>query len=268
VKRVLLVSALVTVSACGTSGREQTHVAPSSSSSSSPTATVPPSSPAVSATTAATQVWQSIGTSVQGRPLRLRRVGTGSRKVLWIGGIHGNEPEGAVATAALPAAFESAGLGAAVSLLIVEDVNPDGRAAKTRTNAHGVDLNRNFPARNFDASNPEYGTKALSQPESRALAALVVAERPQLVIACHSWAGASFINFDGPSQALATAFSAKSGMELRPSSGLGESTPGSLGTWLGQDLNISVLTIEWARGSDAAADWRTSRDAVLTALKG
>jgi len=54
--------------------------------------------------------WEDVGTSVQGRPIRVQTVGHGPRKVLFIGGIHGDEPEGAVATAELPAAFETAGL--------------------------------------------------------------------------------------------------------------------------------------------------------------
>jgi hypothetical protein len=212
--------------------------------------------------------WQSIGTSVNRRPLRLQRLGTGPRKVLWIGGIHGDEPEGAVATAALSGSFERAHLAPLVSLLILENANPDGRAAHTRGNAHGVDLNRNFPSRNFDSSDPRYGGHPLSQPESRTLYDLILRERPQLVIACHSWQGNAFINFDGPARPLAVEFSRRSGLPLKPSSALGEATPGSLGSWLGDDLQVSVLTIEWARRSDPNTDWRMTHDAVLLALRG
>ena len=47
---------------------------------------------------------------MQGRPIRLHTLGHGPSKVLFIGGIHGDEPECAVATAELPAVFEAAGL--------------------------------------------------------------------------------------------------------------------------------------------------------------
>ena len=43
-------------------------------------------------------VWREIGRSVEARPIRLRTVGVGPTRVLWIGGIHGNEAEGAIAT--------------------------------------------------------------------------------------------------------------------------------------------------------------------------
>lgn len=244
------------------------HLVGRVTSSSSAASTVTATTSTTAGTHATAAAWDVIGRSVQGRPLRLRRLGTGPRKVLWIGGIHGNEPEGVVATNALPQAFEASGLTKAVTLLVLEDANPDGRAARTRTNAHGVDLNRNFPAPNFDAHNPEYGGSPLSQPESKALDDLIVAERPVLVIACHSWLGASFVNYDGPTQTLAQRFSRLSGMALRPSNALGEATPGSLGSWLSQNLGTAVLTLEWQRGSDPTRDWQQTNAAVLAALSG
>lgn len=41
-----------------------------------------------------------------------------------------------------------------IDLWVLDDLNPDGAAADTRQNAHGVDLNRNFP----------YGWRSIGQP--------------------------------------------------------------------------------------------------------
>lgn len=228
----------------------------------------PPSSAPSTAVSAPTGVtdWRTVGTSVAGRPLRALTVGHGPRRVLWIGGIHGDEAEGALATSELPEAFRAAGLADAVTLTILEDANPDGRAAKTRFNRNQVDLNRNFPASNFDARNPEYGTSPLSQPESQAVKALIDEVDPHLVTVCHAFQGREFINFDGPGQELARRFSSLSGMPLEADVGYG--TPGSMGSYVGRDRGIPILTIEWRRGSDPGTDWARTRAAALDAIKG
>ncbi len=110
----------------------------------------------------------------------------------------------------------------------MEDANPDGRAARTRTNANGVDVNRNFPARNFDTTNPVFGGKPLSQPESRALLETIEHIRPDLVVVAHSWNGKTFINYDGPAGEIAQRFSQSSGLPVEESSAFAP-TPGSLG---------------------------------------
>ena len=211
--------------------------------------------------------WEEVGTSVQGRPIRVLTLGHGPRQVLFIGGIHGDEPEGAVATAELPAAFEDAGLADAVTLTIMEDANPDGRAAGTRDNANGVDVNRNFPASNFDTTDPSSGRKPLSQPESRAVSDTIDRIQPNLVLVAHSWAGRQFINFDGPAREIAERFAASSGLPVEESSSF-TPTPGSLGSYFGRDRGTPILTIEVLKGSDPKGVWDQLRAALLQAIGG
>lgn len=229
-----------------------------------PESPAPP--PTVRAATAGID-WKVLGSSVQGRPIRSLTLGHGSRKVLLIGGIHGDEPEGTYATAQLPAAFAAANLASGVALTIVEDANPDGRAAARRGNANGVDINRNFPASNFDTHEPSYGGAPLSQPESRLLFDLIDRIDPALVLVFHSWIDKQFVNFDGPARAIAERFSTESGMPLTPSSEFAP-TPGSLGSYVGRDRRTPVLTIEFLKGSDPKANWERVRSAVLNAIAG
>ena len=62
------------------------------------------------------------------------------RRVLVIGGIHGNEP---VTPPAVRGLLE-AQIAPDVEVWLVPSANPDGSAAGMRCNANGVDLNRNF----------------------------------------------------------------------------------------------------------------------------
>ena len=256
---LLAATTLLASQGCSLSSSDKATASPSTSATAE-TATDPGPPPAQAP---AIGGWEVVGTSVQGRPIRIRAVGHGPRKVLFIGGIHGDEPEGSVATNELPAAFEAAGLVDAVTLTIMEDANPDGRAAGTRDNANGVDVNRNFPASNFDPTNG----KPLSEPESRAVADTIGRIQPNLVLVAHSWAGRQFINFDGPARELADRFAASSGMPVEESGSFAP-TPGSLGSYFGRDLHIPILTIEVLKGSDPTAVWDQLRGALLQAIGG
>jgi murein peptide amidase A len=79
-----------------------------------------------------------VGRSGDGRPIELIHVAGPGPRVLVVGSIHGNEPAGIAVVRALEHAHPSA------DLWLVPDLNPDGHAADTRENAHGVDLNRDF----------------------------------------------------------------------------------------------------------------------------
>lgn len=206
-----------------------------------------------------------LAASAEGRALRWATFGHGPRRVLLVGGIHGDEREGELAARELPRAFlAQEGAAERATLVVIDDLNPDGSARKTRGNARGVDLNRNFPAASF-APSRAHGAGPLCEPEARALAELVAGWRPELVVVLHSWRGAEFVNFDGPARELAARFAAASGMELRASDDF-EPTPGSFGSWAGTTLGLPVLTIEFRRGRSPESAWELVREALLAAV--
>ena len=106
-----------------------------------------------------------------------------SRRILVIGCIHGNECAGLAITSALRRRPVPRG----VQLWVVPEANPDGAAAGTRKNAHGVDLNRNFPYRWAPLTTPVYysGPRPESEPETRALMGLVRRVRPAVTVTYH-----------------------------------------------------------------------------------
>jgi len=127
---------------------------------------------------------QVIGRSVEGRPILSVR--TGSRdpavKFVVVGSVHGNERAGTRIARLLIALGAPRG----AELIVVPTLNPDGATAGTRGNAHGVDLNRNFPYRWRPLGGGEYsGPGPLSEPESRAAHRLILSERPDVTIWFH-----------------------------------------------------------------------------------
>jgi hypothetical protein len=236
-----------------------------SESSLSGPASTGPETPAYSAPPPPTG-WTVAGTSVQGRPILIKRFGHGPQKVVWLGGIHGNEIEGSVATANLPAAFSAAHLDSKVTLVVIWDANPDGRALHIRTNANGFDLNRQFPSANFGYGADAPPGEPLSQPEAKVVHDIIVKEKPNLVVACHSWWGDQFINYDGPAAEIAARFSALSGFPVKTSDQLGPDLSGSMGNWIGVDMGIPILTIEWLHGSDPVVGWQRTQAAIISAI--
>ena len=129
----------------------------------------------------------TVGHSVQGRPITALRVGDprAKRRILVVGEIHGNELAGLAVTRRLRRAHPPRG----VQLWLIDELNPDGAAAGTRQNAHGVDLNRNFPYRWKAMGGPSStyysGPRPLSEPESTAAAAFIKRIKPRVTIWYH-----------------------------------------------------------------------------------
>jgi murein peptide amidase A len=171
--------------------------------------------------------WYVLGRSVQGRPISALRLGDphGALAAVAVGCIHGNEPAGIRVVETL----HRGALPPGVDLWLIPDMNPDGRAAKTRVNANGVDLNRNFPwkwKRSGRRGNDKYsGPAALSEPESRAVHALFEGREPRLAVWYHQPYGV--VDESGGDVALEALYAQTVGMML---AGLPR-YPGSAASW-------------------------------------
>lgn len=209
----------------------------------------------------------SLGESVRGASLTLERFGEGVSGLLVIGGIHGSEPAGAEVARRLAELLECDPLaaGSGIPIAILAAANPDGLVRKTRTNAHGVDLNRNFPAKNWRASR-RHGAQPASEPETRAIIKAVELTQPVCVVSIHAISGPRQCNnYDGPARELAETMSRYNGYPVAET--IGYATPGSFGSWCGIDLQIPTLTLELPRSASGAEAWAHNREALLALIR-
>lgn len=202
----------------------------------------------------AARLTESGAVSGNGVPLYWRDVyGTGPSeraqplRVLVIGAIHGDElTAGSLAMRWIDLAAKTR---RDIHWRFIPVANPDGLLARVpqRTNARGVDLNRNFRTPGWDHEAPLHwqtrarkdprrfpGPSSLSEPESRFLNNQIDQFRPQLVVSIHAPYGV--LDFDGP---------------VTPPRRLGALRleqvgvfPGSLGNYGGLIRGLPVVTIE------------------------
>lgn len=209
----------------------------------------------------------TLGKTVKGRDITAMIYGTGAKRVLIFGGIHGDEQHTTVVARAVAVNINSETLPSNLTVIIVPDVNPDGLMVSTRVNANGVDINRNFPSKTwrseFTNQSRYPGTQPSSEPETRAVLSLLERYPPHLVVTLHAALGC--VNWDGtPGEALAQTLASVNGYPLCAS--LGYETPGSLGILTGIDRQVPTVTIE-LRPKKAAALVQENLPALLTLLK-
>lgn len=207
-----------------------------------------------------------IGRSVQDRPIEMHVFGRGRTAMLVFACIHGDEIGARAVADGLIDELRRRRFDLARRILVIPVANPDGVARGARKNAHNVDLNRNFPASNWEPGvGRQYGTKPAREPETLALIRVIEEYEPAYIISIHSITGGRECNnFDGPAESLAGVLNKHNGYRVTPS--IGYPTPGSFGTWAGHDRNIPVVTLELPRGLIGRAAWIAQHDALLAAV--
>ena len=178
------------------------------------------------------------------------------RPILFIGGVHGDEPEGVELAKKFLAWLQKNNKPNLYSWLLIPCLNPDGYEKNERTNGNGVDLNRNFPSSDWDshAKAPRYnpGTKPASEPEVRALVELIKKENPLVIIHFHSWEPC-VVYTGAPGKAWAETLAEGTGYTARED--IGYPTPGSLGQYGWLECQTPVVCVEEQEHIDLATIW-------------
>jgi protein MpaA len=207
---------------------------------------------------------REVGRSVRGREIVAYERGDPTAPVtLVVGVIHGTEPAGLAVIRRL----RRVALPPHVHLWLVPTANPDGLAAGTRQNAHGVDLNRNWPVGWVPNGRPwdgyYSGPRPMSEPENRAMRAFIARVRPALTIWCHQ--PLDVVYGSDPHVAVLKRYARLTGLPYRKL----PAPPGAATRWERKRFPQGIhFVVEFRSGHISAATARRHANAVLTLAEG
>ena len=177
------------------------------------------------------------------------------KTVLIIGVFHGEEPQG---NFLINEYLKTDMQGIKNRLLIIPCLNPDGMKKNQRQNANGVDLNRNFPTKNWikTQKNEYWGAdEAGSEIETKFMTEILNEYKIDAILSIH--APFKIVNYDGPAKELAEKISEITGYKVQAE--IGYPTPGSFGNYAGVERNIPTITLELPEDETNEQLWKTNK---------
>jgi murein peptide amidase A len=210
-----------------------------------------------------------VGLSEHKRPVLALRGGSaatepGATRVLILGAIHGDELTAGWLAMQWARFAPPATDGAPFSVRHVPITNPDGvfDGKPSRTNARGVDLNRNFPTPNWAAESVKWwngkagrdarrwpGKTAGSEAETQNIISLIKSFKPSVIVSIHAPLGV--LDYDGgglPPERIGSIWLDVVGIY-----------PGSLGHYASRVHGTPVLTVELPHALKVVSEKESAR---------
>ena len=214
-----------------------------------------------------------IGYSAQHRPIVARELGDphATYRAVVLGSIHGfYERAGETVSRAMRTMTIPVG----IQLWVIDTINPDGDALQQRGNAHGVDLNRNWPYSWIPISRSgctpfvcHYsGPHALSEPESVAMRTFLTRIKPQRVVSIHQpLDGVDTTDGGAKDPAFRNALARNLNLPLRAFTCYG-GCHGTLTGWLTHSTTTTGITVELPQTVASSYLTGTAARGILSAL--
>ncbi len=221
-------------------------------------------------------VYAVIGTSVEGRKIESYTYGTSTKKIAFVGGVHGGYEWNSILLAYQVKDYldqNPTSIPAGLSIIIIPSLNPDAQFKVTgkeghftsadvststlvqesaRFNANKVDLNRNFdckwqPKSTWRSKEVSAGTSAFSEPEALAFRNFISSAQPSAVVFWHSQSNAVYASQcnKGILPVTLDIMNAYSKASLYPAVKTFDAyvTTGAADDWLAS-INIPAITVE------------------------
>ncbi|MEK7538833.1 MAG: M14 family metallopeptidase [Patescibacteria group bacterium] len=241
-----------------------------------------------------------LGTSVEKRDITAYHFGTGTKELLFVGGIHGGYEWNTVLVAYELMDYLTANptiIPKDAKVTVIPVLNPDGlnktvgtagrftpadvssskdTVVLGRFNANNVDLNRNFdcdwkPKGVWMEKTVSGGTSAFSEPESQAFKNYIEANNPAAVVVWYSSAGGVFSSscdksISSETKLLTSTYATASGYKAYDSFDFYE-TAGDMTNWLAKK-EIPAISVLLTTHTDT--EWTKNKagiDAVLNMLR-
>lgn len=206
---------------------------------------------------------RAIGESARGRTIWAYRKGRpGAAVTVVVGQVHGDERAGLAVARRL---IEAEPVGSGHDLWVIPTINPDGAAARTRANARGIDLNRNFPsAVPTRGARSSWARFTASEPETKDVMTFLREVKPRSVVVLDSGSGG--VGSSGAEgRALVQRLARRLSLPTRARS-CTDACRGTLSGWIRTSTQGSAVAVDLGRSPSARA-LRSTGAAILAATR-